>query len=315
MEYLQVNSKTTKAGDGLNVYSKYCPNVFAAKCEKKHDKGDVIIITTKYGKEIKNEVHNYLGQTKDGFYLYSVTRLDGYNTQERAKRKAERLGEYAENAENRSMDYYKKADLSEAATGIPLGQPILVGHYSESRHRKVIERADNAMRRSIEEDQKAEVYRRRSEYWASRSETINLSMPESLEYYKHKVEESKKHHQELKAHPEKREHSLSLTYANKAVKDAENNLKIAIKLWGTDEEIKAIYDNEKEQAEAKAFKNKSLENKIKKLGGFFAFNTEQFREGYAKIKQMGYVNEGEKVTHIKAGLYIPSKNVNAYLGK
>ncbi|HEU0227253.1 MAG TPA: DUF3560 domain-containing protein [Arachidicoccus soli] len=230
MEKVQIK----KEPDGLNTYSKYCPNVFVAKCEKQHNKGDIIIITTKYGKEIENEVHNYLGQTKDGFYLYSVTRVDGFNSQEMATRKAEKLSGYAKNAENRSMDYYKKADLSESATGIPLGQPILVGHHSESRHRKVIERADNAMRKSIEEDKKAEDYRRRAEYWESRAERINLSMPESLEYYKHKVEECRKHHKDLKDHPEKREHSLSLNYSNKATKDAETNLKMAIKLWGAD---------------------------------------------------------------------------------
>lgn len=314
MENLQENNNTTKASDGLNVYSKYCPNVFVAKCEKQHDKGDIIIITTKHGKEIKNEVHNYLGVTKDGFHLYSVTRLDGYNTQERAKRKAEKLSKYADNAEGRSIDFYKKADLSEEATGIPFGQPILAGHHSENRHRKVIERADNAMRKSVEEDKKAENYRRRAEYWESRATDINLSIPESLEFYQYKVEECQKRHKYLKDHPEKREHSLALTYANKAVKDAEKSLKMAIKLWGTDDEIKATYNEEKEQAETKAFKNRAFENKIEKLGGFFAFNTDQFREGYAKIKEMGYINEGEKVTHIKAGLYMPSKNVNAFLG-
>jgi hypothetical protein len=289
--------------------------VFVAKCEKRHNKGDIIIITTKHGKAIENEVYNYLGQTKDGFYLYSVTRVDGFNSQEMAKRKAERLTGYAWNSETRSMDYYKKADLSESATGIPLGQPILVGHHSESRHRKVIERADNAMRKSIEEDTKAEDYRRRAEYWESRAGRINLSMPESLEYYKHKVEECRNHHQDLKDNPEKRAHSMSLQYANKAVKDAESNLKMAIKLWGTEEEIKVIHEDEKGKAEAKAFKNKPLEDKIQRLGGFFAFNADQFREGYAKAKDNGHISEGEKVTHIMAGLYIPSKNVNAYLGK
>ena len=38
----------------MNTYMKYCPNVFVAKCEEKHQKGEVIIITTKYGKE--NEI-------------------------------------------------------------------------------------------------------------------------------------------------------------------------------------------------------------------------------------------------------------------
>jgi hypothetical protein len=35
----------------MNTYKKYCPNVFVAQCEEKHEKGDAIIVVTKYGKE------------------------------------------------------------------------------------------------------------------------------------------------------------------------------------------------------------------------------------------------------------------------
>jgi prefoldin subunit 5 len=34
--------------------------------------------------------------------------------------------------------------------GIPFGQPILVGHHSEKRHRRTLEKADNAMRKGCE---------------------------------------------------------------------------------------------------------------------------------------------------------------------
>lgn len=37
-----------------------------------------------------------------------------------------------------------------AVAGIPFGQPILVGHYSERRHRGALERSDNAMRAACE---------------------------------------------------------------------------------------------------------------------------------------------------------------------
>ncbi len=56
----------------MNTFRKYCPNVFVAQCTEQHQKGELIILTTKYGKEVENEVHNYLGQTKDGFFLYSI---------------------------------------------------------------------------------------------------------------------------------------------------------------------------------------------------------------------------------------------------
>lgn len=34
----------------MNTYSKYCPNVFLAKCTDRHEKGDTVLVTTKYGK-------------------------------------------------------------------------------------------------------------------------------------------------------------------------------------------------------------------------------------------------------------------------
>lgn len=29
----------------MNTYAKYCPNVYLAKCEEKHEKGDIIEVT------------------------------------------------------------------------------------------------------------------------------------------------------------------------------------------------------------------------------------------------------------------------------
>lgn len=64
----------------------------------------------------------------------------------------------AERASAKAAAAYKRADMSEAATGIPFGQPVLVGHHSEGRHRAAIKRADNAMRMSVEESKKAAHY-------------------------------------------------------------------------------------------------------------------------------------------------------------
>ena len=52
-------------------------------------------------------------------------------------------------------------------------------------------------------------------------------MPESIEFYEYKVEEAKMKHEFYKQNPDKREHSFSLTYAKKAVNEAEKNLEIA----------------------------------------------------------------------------------------
>lgn len=52
----------------MNTYSKYVPNVFLAKCSEKHEKGEVIEVTTKYGKEneciVFNLIYEYNRQIK-----------------------------------------------------------------------------------------------------------------------------------------------------------------------------------------------------------------------------------------------------------
>lgn len=82
------------------TYSKYCTNVWLAKCTEKHQKGDIIDVETQYGKINESIVHNLVFE-KDGYYFYSITRADGYNLQEMAKRKAEQYENWANSAEQK----------------------------------------------------------------------------------------------------------------------------------------------------------------------------------------------------------------------
>lgn len=295
----------------MNTYRKYCPNVFVAQCEDKHEKGDIIIIETKYGKEIENEIHNYLGTNREGLHLYSVTRVDGFNSQERAKNKADKLQGYAVNAEARSDKYYNAS--KEGADFLALGEPIKVGHHSERRHRRLIERNWERMGKSVAESDKAKEYERRSEYWAERANKIDLSMPDSLEYFEFKLHEAKEHHQLLKDKPELRSHSMSLQYANKAVKDLQDKVNTSIKLWGSEEEVAQLNLEKKEAAEKKVTKSKKAEDIVKRHNGFFSFSNEQFKEGYDRLRSEGVLDEGEKVVHVGFGLYIPKSKVDSFL--
>lgn len=74
----------------------------------------------------------------------------------------ERLENAAEKAEAEAARQFRRGDLREEVSGIPLGQPILVGHHSERRHRKQIERAHNAMRKGIEASDRAKDLARRA---------------------------------------------------------------------------------------------------------------------------------------------------------
>ena len=55
---------------------------------------------------------------------------------------------------------------------IPFGQPVLVGHHSEGRHRRSLERADQNMRKSFERSERAPVSNSKSKIFAVRSWTL-----------------------------------------------------------------------------------------------------------------------------------------------
>jgi hypothetical protein len=212
----------------MNTYTKFAPNVFLAKCTESHEKGETIKVTTKYGKENEHIVFNLIRQI-DGLYYYSIVRADGFNAQEWARRKAERLQTAAMNAEKKSDQYYQKA--GQHRDFLSLGEPIKIGHHSEGRHRKIIKQVDDNMRKCVETSKKAEEYESRAEYWESRAEVINLSMPESLEYFTHKLEQAKKTHEGLKNGTIPKRHSYSLTYAKKEVNELTKKLEVARLLW------------------------------------------------------------------------------------
>ena len=216
----------------MNTYKKYCPNVFVAQCEEKHEKGDIIIVETKYGKENECIVHNFVGCTgtkEKPMYCYSITRTDGYNSQERAKNKVEKLNNWADNATKKGNDWQEKSN--EGKDFLALGEPIKVGHHSEKRHRALIERNWDRMSNAMEEFKKADAYRERTAYWKSMANKIDLSMPESLEFYELELEKAKAKHEGLKNGTIERSHSYSLTYAKKELNDIESKLKLAQRLW------------------------------------------------------------------------------------
>lgn len=216
----------------MNTYVKFCPNVFLAKCDEKHEKGEVIEVTTKYGNENESIVFNLIFE-KDGFFYYSIVRADGFNVQEWAKQRAERRRAWAESAERKSKEYFDKSNKDRDF--LSLGEPIKVGHHSERRHRKAIEDAWNNTDKAVTFSDKATEHESKAEYWDKRANTINLSMPESIDFYKHKLEQAKEYHEGVKSGKYPREHAYTLTYAKKAVNEAQKNYELALKLWGDEE--------------------------------------------------------------------------------
>lgn len=212
----------------MNTYYKYAPNVFLAKCTEPHQKSDVITVTTKYGKEVEHVVHNCISNNS-GFWYYSITRADGLTSQDFAKKKVEKIEGWKESAEKKSDEYWKASH--EGRDFLAMGEPIKVGHHSEKRHRALIERNWNRMGKSVEFSNKAESYEGKKAYWENRIEKVDLSMPESIEYFEYKLEGAKMYHEGMKNGTIERSHSMSLQYANKQVKEMQANYDLALKLW------------------------------------------------------------------------------------
>ena len=83
------------------------------------------------------------------------------NLVDRAEERSERFADYSA-SRTEDADRAQKA-VAAIADGIPFGQPILIGHHSERRHRKDIERIDNGMRRAVKMWDTAK-------YWTDRAE-------------------------------------------------------------------------------------------------------------------------------------------------
>jgi len=104
--------------------------------------------------------------------------------QEKQDLKLERYQELQSKAERESQEAYNNSTrLSEA---IPFGQPILIGHHSEKRHRRDIERIHNNMDKSIELKEKSEHYKNKINNILNPN-SISSDNPESLNLLKEKL--------------------------------------------------------------------------------------------------------------------------------
>jgi Domain of unknown function (DUF3560) len=103
--------------------------------------------------------------------------------------KAARFRQLAEKHENIATGRHFAA--RERLEMIPLGQPILVGHHSEKRHRKDLTRIDEHFGKAKEHHDKAEYFRRRAA--AAESNVVIFSDdPDATEKLVDKIERLKK---------------------------------------------------------------------------------------------------------------------------
>jgi hypothetical protein len=107
---------------------------------------------------------------------------------ERLERKLEKRGEWAEARDRDATSNYNRA--RSYTDGIPFGQPILVGHHSEKRHRRALEKSDNAMRRASESSDMAAHHRSKAGGLADQLEnSIFSDDPDAIEQLEARVAE------------------------------------------------------------------------------------------------------------------------------
>ena len=212
----------------MNEFKKYCPNVWLAKCDEPHSKGEIITLTTQYGEEVECEVYNLIEQKEEKFY-YSIVRLEEKSY---AARKADKYSTSQALHEAKAKKWHEKSQ--EGAEFLRLAEPIKIGHHSETRHRALIDRNWRRIGNAVKEEEIADKKAAKAQYWEKKAQEINLSMPQSLEYFTAQLEKAKEYQKGLKNGTIQREHDYSLAYATKAVKELTQKVQIAQKLWGED---------------------------------------------------------------------------------
>ena len=114
--------------------------------------------------------------------------------EERQDSKREYYESQAAKAHDESDSRYGAAKQLGECT--PFGQPILVGHHSEGRHRRDIAKIDNNMRKSVEAMKKAEHYEQKAASVGTGG--ISSDDPEAIDKLNAKLKKLEKDHKEMK---------------------------------------------------------------------------------------------------------------------
>jgi hypothetical protein len=117
---------------------------------------------------------------------------------DRRLRRAERLRQWAEKRRQKSGAAFTRADT--IASGIPLGQPILVGHHSEKHHRRDLARIDTAMHAGIEHQRTAaSMASRADEIERQADHAIYDDDPDAIERLRERIAELEARRERMKA--------------------------------------------------------------------------------------------------------------------
>ena len=98
--------------------------------------------------------------------------------QEKAEERADRMEDCADKAGAEANARHRAAD--KIADCIPFGQPILVGHHSEGRHRRDLAKIDSNMQKTFDATERRQHYEQRAETARATAEGQQYSNPAFL---------------------------------------------------------------------------------------------------------------------------------------
>lgn len=116
--------------------------------------------------------------------------------EQRKQNRIDRLKAAAERASQESSASFRKAH--QAVEHIPFGQPILIGHHSERRHRADIARSESAMRKAVELSNKAADLASRAK-GAELNDAISSDDPEAITKLTNKLADLETDHEAMVA--------------------------------------------------------------------------------------------------------------------
>ncbi len=143
--------------------------------------------STKTAEQLNAEVAAYLAEPEPrpvAPNAYEAKQTARRDRLQRASERARREAETAHGAATRIWD------------AIPMGQPILVGHHSERRHRRDLSRADRAMRRSLEANKRSKELAGRAA--AVGSAGISSDDPEAVRKLREELDKLEKEQERMK---------------------------------------------------------------------------------------------------------------------
>ena len=117
--------------------------------------------------------------------------------EERRQKRIERYKELSKKAIERS-NQYMNSSANKTLERIPLGQPILSDYYSANSHRRLIQRAQNNIRKSIEQNDKSKFYSHRADS-AENSKVIYGDDPQAISKLKDKLQKLENERASIKA--------------------------------------------------------------------------------------------------------------------